>query len=131
MSLYLTIFDGEEELEGWCVGHYSDFGYFRDTIAEKLGAERYPTLMAHEDCDGEWSVQELEPLRAELLGISEAARKLHAEEPIDAFEHTAEFRAGARSLLEVFHNVDGENLIEALIALCDAALRFNRSILFQ
>jgi hypothetical protein len=131
MSLYLTIFEAEAELEGWCLGHYSDFGYFRDVIAEKLGAERYPTLMEHEDCDGEWSVREVEPLRAELLKISDELRRLPAEEPIDAFEHAAEFRTEARSLFEVFHNVDGENLIEALAALCDTALRVRQPILFQ
>ena len=53
------------------------------------------------------------------------------EEPAGAFEHTAEFRRGARSLYECFHNIDGENLFEALIALCDEGIRINRAVLFQ
>ena len=51
MSLYLTIFDGDEEVTGWVFGHYSDFEYFRDVIAAKLRAEDYPVLMTHSDCD--------------------------------------------------------------------------------
>jgi len=32
MSLYLTIFDGDEEVTGWVFGHYSDFEYFREAL---------------------------------------------------------------------------------------------------
>ncbi len=38
MSLYLTIFDGDEEVTGWVFGHYSDFEYFRDVIAARLAS---------------------------------------------------------------------------------------------
>ena len=130
MSLYLAIFDGEEET-GWVFGHYSDFGCFRDTIAAKLRAQVYPTLMAHSDCDGEWPAHELPTLRLELETIAAAFRKLPPEVPRDAFEHTAANRQGARSLYECFHNVDGENVFEALTALCDEGIRRNRPIIFQ
>ena len=53
MSLYLAIFDGDEDVAGWVFGHYSDFGCFRDTISAKLKAADYPILMTHSDCDGE------------------------------------------------------------------------------
>ena len=92
MSLYLTIFDGDEDVVGWVFGHYSDFGYFRDTIAAKLRSADYPTLMTHSDCDGEWSAAQLLDLRRELQSIATAFRRLPPEEPKKAFEHTAEHR---------------------------------------
>ena len=131
MSLYLTIFDGEEEVAGWVFGHYSDFGYFRDVVAAKLRADDYPTLMAHTDCDGEWAAQELPRLRRELQLIGERFRQLPPEQPQGAFEHTSEFRRSARSLYDCFHNVDGESVFEALIALCDEGIRRDRPVLFQ
>jgi Immunity protein 70 len=131
MSLFLTIFDGDDDVAGWAFGHYSDFGCFRDTIATKLRAADYPTLMKHSDCDGDWPVAQLPVLRSELESIAAAFRCLPAEEPQKAFEHTAEHRHGARSLYECFHNVDGENIFEALIALCDEGIRLQRPIVFQ
>jgi hypothetical protein len=98
MSLYLTIFDGDEEVVGWVFGHYSDFGCFRDTIAAKLRSADYPTLMTHSDCDGDWPVANLPTLRRELEAIATAFRRLRPEAPKQAFEHTAEYRRGARSL---------------------------------
>ena len=131
MSLYLTIFDGDTEVSGWVVGHYSDFGCFRDSIAAHLKSADYPTLMRHSDCDGEWCVSELRVLRCELQSVGDGFRGLPPEEPKNAFEHTADSRTGARSLYDCFHNVDGKNLFEALIALCDEGIRLNKPILFQ
>jgi hypothetical protein len=131
MSLYLCIFDGDQEVAGWVFGHYSDFSYFRRLIAGMLGREDFPTLMEHSDCDGEWSPKDLGRLRSELEAIAERFKTLPAEEPSRAFEHTAEFRRGAKSLYECFHNVDGENVFEALIALCDEGTKRNKPVLFQ
>lgn len=131
MSLYFCIFDGETEVTGWVFGHYSDFGYLRDVIAAKLGADHYPTLMQHSDCDGEWSPQELHKLRSELRAIGEQFRRLPVEQPSGAFEHTAAYRGHAQNLYDCFHNVDGENVFEALVALCDEGIRRGRPILFQ
>ncbi len=132
MSLYLCIFDDEgDEVAGFQVGHYSDFGYFRDTIARHLDPSRYPILMSHSDCDGEWSASELPALRRELGEIANGFRELPPEEPSSAFEHTAHCRAGATSLYDCFHNVDEENLFSALIELCDVGMRMNRPISFQ
>jgi len=131
MSLYLTIFDGEEEVAGWVFGHYSDFGHLREVIATKLRAQDYPTLMTHSDCAGEWTPQELARLRLELQLIGERFKGLPAAELRGAFEHTAEFRRGANCLYDCFHNVDGENVFEALIALCDEGIRRGKPILFQ
>lgn len=131
MSLYLTIFDGDEEIIGWVFGHYSDFGCFRDVIATKLHAEDYPTLMQHSDCDGEWTPRELRLLHSELELIARQFKELPPEIPEGAFEHTAEYRQHARSLYECFHNIDGENIFEALIALCEEGMRRNKPVLFQ
>jgi hypothetical protein len=131
MSPYFTIFDGDEEVTGWVFGHYSDFGYFRDTIAAKLNAKDYPTLIQHSDCDGEWSSEELSKLRSELQAIAAAFRNLPAEQPTKAFEHTAEYRRNAQSLYDCFHNIDGENVFEALISLCEEGIKRDRPILFQ
>jgi len=133
MSLYLCIFteDGDDEIGGWQFGAYSDFGYFRDTIAKHLRAADFPTLMAHSDCDGEWSVGELPALRRELQSIATVFRSLPAEQPRGAFEHTAEYRATAQTLYDCFHNVDGENVFEALDRLCVEGIQAGRPISFQ
>jgi hypothetical protein len=131
MSLYLAIFDGDEEIKGWVFGHYSDFGHFRDVVAVRLSVDECPTLMLHSDCDGEWTPEQLPRLRDELRLIGERFRKLPPVEPQGAFEHTVEYRRGARSLYDCFHNVDGENVIEALIALCDEGIRRGLPISLQ
>lgn len=70
MSLYLCIFDEDDELDGIAVGAYSDFGNFRETVAKLLErgsvGSRFPILMLHSDCDGEWSVGECRGLETEL-----------------------------------------------------------------
>ena len=131
MSLYLAIYEDDQDVAGWVFGHYSDFGCFRDTIAAKLRSADYPTLMTHSDCDGEWSVAQLPVLRSELEAIAIAFRILPPEEPKGAFEHTAANRRGATSLYDCFHNVDGENIFAALIALCDEGIKRNQPIVFQ
>ena len=133
MGLYLCIFteDQEEEVGACAVGHYSDFGCFRDTIARHLRAADFPLLMAHSDCDGEWPADELPALVLELEIIAAKFRSLPPEEPKGAFEHTEEYRAGAKSLYVCFHEVNGENLFEALITLCRQGISSQRPISFQ
>ena len=136
MSLYLCIFDSEDdelacELGGFQVGSYSDFNFFRRTISRHLDPLRYPVLMEHSDCDGEWSVTELPALKQELTEIVNRFKELPPENPVSAFEHTAHCRAGATSLYDCFHNVDDENLFDALIGLCDLGIESERPISFQ
>src|SRR5215208_5543975 len=90
--------DDPEELGECDVGHYSDFACFRDTIASKLDARKFPTLMQHSDCDGEWTLAEIPALERELREIGDRFKQLPPEEPKGAFEHTAEYRTGAQSL---------------------------------
>lgn len=132
MGLCLCIFDENGEDIAECeVGHYSDFGWFRDTIAKHLRAADYPVLMTHSDSDGEWSVAELPQLAGELQRIAAAFRALPSEAPQGAFKHTAEYRTEARSLYDCFHNPSGENLFEALTDLCEQGIRTQRPITFQ
>jgi hypothetical protein len=120
-----------EEIAECDVGHYSDFGCFRDAIATHLLAEQYPTLMNHSDSDGEWTLAEIPKLELELREIRDAFKQLPPEDLRDAFEHTAEFRAGAQSLYDCFHNVSGENLFKALLHLCAVAREHERPITFM
>ena len=138
MGLCLHVFEPQasdeedpEEIAECDVGHYSDFGCFRDTIAEHLNASHYPVLMEHSDCDGEWTLAEIPKLEKELAEISAAFKRLPPKELVGAFEHTAEYRARAESLYVCFHNVSGENLFEALLELCHVALQHKLPITFM
>jgi hypothetical protein len=136
MGLCLCVFGSEDSYESEeaaeCdVGHYSDFGCFRDSVARYLGADNYPTLMHHSDCDGEWTLAEISVLEQELHEIGGAFMKLPPEEPIGGFEHTAEHRAGANSLYDCFHNVNGENLFESVLKLCAIARKCMEPITFM
>jgi len=67
--------------------------------------------MAHSDCEGEWTLAEIPKLERELVEIEAAFKRLPPEEPQGTFEHAAEYREGARSLYDCFHEVNGENLL--------------------
>lgn len=137
MSLYLCVFDDDEELEGVDVGAYSDFGNFRDTIANVIEhgntGSRFPILMLHEDCDGQWDVEDCKELARELETISFEFKK----EPPTAF--FAEWQRNVakqqglqpQSLYDCFIDVDGEPLLERLLGLTRFAQRRQLPILFQ
>lgn len=138
MGLCLIVFAADpggdedpEEIAACDVGHYSDFGCFRDMIARKLDARRFPTLLLHSDCDGEWSVAEIPVLERELREIAAEFVRMGPEEPAGAFEHCADRRAGAQSLYDCFHEVNGQNLFEALLRLCAIARDRARPITFM
>jgi hypothetical protein len=120
-----------EEIAECDVGHYSDFGYLRDTIERHLGSDRYPTLMEHSDCDGEWTVAEIPRLEKELRKIANHFKTLPPEKPVNASEHRSGKRARATSLYDCFYNVNGENLFKALLELCQIARRHKRPITFM
>ncbi|MFM9959015.1 MAG: Imm70 family immunity protein [Phycisphaerales bacterium] len=134
LHVFSDDFDDEndpEEIAECDIGPYSDFGCFRNTIAAHLDARRYPTLMEHSDCEGEWTLASIPTLERELREIGERFKKLPAKLPEGAFEHTAEDRVGARSLYECFHSVNGENLFEAILELCAVAKEHRRPITFM
>lgn len=117
--------DGEEpeEIAECDVGHSSDFGCFRDSIARHLDASSYPTLMEHSDCDGEWSLPEIPLLEQELREIGAAFQKLPPEEPNGAFEHTAESRMGAESLYDLLDFASSGEGLSVAIRLCQTRPR--------
>jgi Immunity protein 70 len=138
MGLCLHVFrsgaqadDGPDGVVECDVGPYSDFGYFRDTIARHLDADRYPKLMHHSDCDGKWTPAEVRVLEQELREIGATFQTLPPEEPRAAFKHNKEYRAGAKSLYDCFHDVNGENLFESLLRLCAVARKHRRPINFM
>jgi hypothetical protein len=129
--MYLCIRgDDGQELAGFEIGSYADFECFREVILRHIpdALEHFPLLMQHSECDGEWSTDELEALKDELAEISRRFRLLPAEHLHDAFEETAHCREHAHTLYDCFHNLDEENLFEALDNLCDQAIDMDRPI---
>ncbi len=126
-------FEDEEptELAECDVGAYSDFGAFRDLISKHLDDSKYPVLMNHSDCDGEWPLEDIPLLERELRVIAKAFQKLPPEEPVGGLEHAAKYRVGAKSLYDCVHVVGGRNIFEALLDLCAKARKFKRPIFFM
>jgi len=115
VSLYLCIFAGSQEAAGVEVGSYADFNRFRQHIAAQLESgtpgERFPSLLLHSDCEGEWTVTDCQRLREELA-------VLRAEMAADP-------------ALASFRDVEEEILVERLAWLVEAALALRLPILFQ
>src|SRR5947207_2536657 len=80
MGLYLTIFHDDQELAGVEVGRYTDFGAMRSAVVSELeggdAGSRFPTLIMHSDCDGEWTPLEAVALEQELLTIAQHFKSL-------------------------------------------------------
>ncbi len=76
-------------------------------------------------------MNDLNELVRELDEIATAFKQLPPEQPSGAFEHAAQFRLHAKSLYECFHNVDGENLFDAIRDLAMMGLAKGLPILFQ
>ena len=137
MSLYLVILDEDEEVDGFQVGSYSDFGKFRDAVAEQLerGVRglRFPTLMLHSDCDGEWTPSEAARLEKELDDISAAFHKLPPVALTLAWQKQVaeEFDLQMTSLYDCFFDVNGDPLLERLSDLARLSQREELPILFQ
>ncbi len=137
MGLYLCVFEGDEELEGVDVGNYSDFHFFRSTVTELLESgtpgAKYPTLVNHSDCDGEWTPGECNRLKSELEDIAEQFRRLPPVQfPAEWQRQVGKLLAlRPSSLYDSFIDVDGEPLLERLQRLCDVAIQTNRPVLFQ
>lgn len=137
MGLYLAVFDGEDELDGVEVGSYSDFGTFRSAVAvhleERVAGSRYPTLMLHSDCDGQWSSDEAVVLQAELTAITEMFMQLPTEPLSEGWKQEVVRSLGLRpsNLYECFFDVDGEPLLDRLMGLAQLSVERKLPILFQ
>jgi hypothetical protein len=137
MSLYLCVFDEDQELDGVDAGAYSDFGDLRNTIAKELEhgkiGSRFPTLMLHSDCDGEFNVQDCEKLENELQIISAEFKERPPKKFFAEWQMNVAKKCGLRpqSLYDCFIDADGEPLLERLLGLARLAQRRKLPILFQ
>jgi hypothetical protein len=137
VGLYLCIFDGDDELDGLEIGSYSDFGHFRDLVAEELESgvhgRRYPVLMNHSDCDGEWSPSEAIALRDELLEIQAQFIALPPSPLPEGWKPslTKQLRLKPKNLSECFFDIDGEPLLQRMIRLAERSMERSLPILFQ
>lgn len=141
MGLYLTIFDGQTELDGFEPGSYQDFDDFRQTIVTWLEGGKqgstFPVLQLHSDCDGEWSVRELTPLLKELDTIKTAFLKLDPKMPAayeGIWQGTVLEALGIDfpdSLHASFFDCNGEAYLDGLIRLVKLGLNKELPILFQ
>lgn len=136
MGLYLTIFDDDDELDGLEVGHYSDFASFRDTVVSSLeggiAGSRFPTLILHSDCDGEWTPAEAAMLQLELEQIDQELATLPVIN-LDGWkaEVARTFGIKPANLRDCFFDIDGEPLVERLIGLARLSQARGLPILFQ
>jgi hypothetical protein len=142
MGLYLCVLAGppsagDDELEAVDVGMYSDFHAFRQAVADRLEpggwGTRFPTLMLHSDCDGEWTPSEAEALGHELRTIAEEFDRLPAQPFLEGWPArlAREFGIEPKSLAGCFIDVDGEPLLERLRELAGVAVAAGRPISFQ
>jgi hypothetical protein len=137
VSLYLAIFEDDDELEGLPAGANSGFGEFKTAVTAHLeggkpGA-RFPTLILHPDCHGEWTPAEAARLNRELAEIAAKFRTLPPV-PLDpGWKRRVAAKFGLRldSLYDCFFDADGEPLLERLIALSKLSQARNLPILFQ
>jgi hypothetical protein len=137
MGLYLCIFDGDEEVDGVEVGPYVDFDKFRDCVVRELeggdAGSKFPTLILHSDCDGEWPPTEVGKLEKELIEIScEFRRRPPVSISSDWQKQAIEsFGLQIGNLYDCFFDVDGEPLLERLIGLARQSRERSLPILFQ
>jgi hypothetical protein len=136
MSLYLCVFAGSQEIAGVEVGTYAEFNALRARIAPLEGGPagtRFPVLMLHSDCEGEWSVAACAQLERELATIVQEL----ADRPPQPFPSEAQARLAAeRGLVprhagECFLDVDGSPLLGRLQALVAVARHAGFPLLFQ
>lgn len=137
MGLYLCIFEGDDEIDGVEIGSYTDFNAFRDFIVSELetgdAGSRFHTIVLHSDCDGEWSAAECDELKRELAEIEAALKLLPPVNFTSDWQKNVAKSIGLKpkNAYESFIDVDGEFLIDRLIALADTATKCGSPILFQ
>ncbi len=136
MGLYLCVFDGDEDIDGVDVGGY-DVDFLRKCICERLErgrpGSRFPTLMCHSDCDGEWSVADCFVLESELNFIISELAELPPRDLPGAWQGRLAKSLGIvpRTLADSFLDVDGEPLLTRLRDLCRLAIQRGQPIVFQ
>lgn len=137
MGLYLCIFEDEDEIDGVEVGGYADFGALREYVTReleggRLGA-RFPTLIIHSDCDGEWSPSDCRKLCTEL---AEVASEMKQNPPVPFTSDWQKWVAKSNGLtpknaFESFIDVNGQFLLDRMQALAKLSVERDLPILFQ
>jgi len=135
MSLYLSIFAGDRELDGVEAGPYADFNALRHTILQEISAAdaAFPTFLGHSDCDGEWSPSDCVLLRRELAAIAIGLKQRPAIGFTSAWQAEVARSIGLspRNAFECFIDVDGQFLLDRLQHLAEVAVQQHLPILFQ
>lgn len=137
MSLYLCVFDGDEEIGGVEVGAYSEYGAFLDQVISTCEKGRagamYPLLTLHSDSEGEWPAEKCKALEADLSEIARTFRDLppRAFPSPDQTQVAKSIGFQPSNLAECFLDVDGEPLLDRLIELVRVAQQSAQPILFQ
>jgi hypothetical protein len=137
MGLYITVFDGDEEIDGIEVGRYADFEHFRETICVVLEGgikgSRFPILMLHSNCDGEWSVTELKDLKNELIEIRDELSRNPPVATFDGWRQQLVSMNGTmpKTLLDSFFDIDGNILVDRILAIVNIGIDRGLPVLFQ
>ena len=140
MGLYLAVFasaDVDDELDGVEVGSYADFNRLREYVTGHLEGKvygaRFPTLLMHVDSDGTWSAEEAGRLERELREIQAEFAQLPPMPFAEGWQQDAARRLGVRpaTLADSFIDVDGEPLLDRLLALAALAHGKGLDIWFQ
>lgn len=137
MSLYLCVFDGDDDIDGIDVGGYADFNALRDFVIEKLesgnAGSRFPTFILHSDCDGEWASDQCCDLITELQVIESEMRALGPEPFPSSWQGAVAASGGIvpKSSYESFLDVDGEFLVRRILDLAKKACTRKLSVMFQ
>ena len=140
MGLYLCIYADDTddlEIDGIEVGPYPTFTFFRNVVGNRLEVgdwgSRYPHLLQHSDCDGEWTVDELPELDVELRAIQQSMRGLPPPTNGDPWLESIHRELGlkAADLSEYFVDTDGAPLLDRLIDLVRLARGAGRPISFE
>lgn len=89
--------------------------------------------MNHCDSDGEWTAAQAAALRQELADIRAGLAALPALDYPAGWQRDVARQVGHQpaTLAGYFIDVDGENLIDRLIALADYAIKAGRPIIFM
>ena len=137
MSLYLCVFDDDEEVDGVEIG-YSEFDALREYIIRELergqAGSRFPTFILHSNCDGEWSATECDELHGELEQMASELKSRPAVNFVSDWQKTAEAKSVGftpQNASESFLDHNGQHLIARFQELVDYARKHRLPILFQ
>jgi len=120
MSLYLCVFDGDEEIDGVELGTYADYNGLREYVVRELeggqAGGKFPTFILHSDSDGEWVVSECIKLSEEVTEIVLSMKTRPSVSFISDWQRAVAKSIGLipKNAFESFIDVDGEFVLERI-----------------